>query len=346
MGEGTDEMRRTTWTSDEPYAAARREEPTVAHRYDRIDRTDYGRDKSSGEIRMDIEHTRAEMDETIRALKTRLSPDLLKERAIDNVITGLRTEARDMAKAARRNPLPAGLIAAGLAWLIYDTLTYSETDEFETAEFGPEQTFGYKAKSTVGSIKDKAKGALMGAARGARNVTSGVAHRARYATGSIAGRVREGTGHMAERARERSSGFASGAKERTGELAHRARERSGEIAHRMGEKTSRQAQRAKAGFDNAVVEHPLAVCLGAFAVGTAIALAFPETRKEDELMGETRDRLKEKAKARGRETMEKAQSVAEETLSSAKETAKQSSKEEFSQGSTERRHEEGLGPIS
>jgi hypothetical protein len=340
MGKGADEVRRTTWSADDSTTPGRF--TGTSGPLDGRD-LDIGRDKDAEDIRRELDHTRAEMDETIRAIKDRLSPGLLSERALDRIWEGIRVESRDVLHAARQNPMPAALITAGLAWLIYDTLTYSRKVEYEETDFGQEQTYGFKPKGAIGSIKEKAAGVFKGTARGARNITSGVAERARHATGSIVERAREKTGSVAERARGKTGDIAGRTKEATSRLASGAKHQAEHLAHKVGDMTAEQARRAKSVAGDAVVDHPLAVCMAAFAVGTALALSLPETRKEHELMGEARDRMLDKAKERGQTVMEKAQNVAKETLA----TVKEGTRAEFST-SNEPRHEgeEDYGPIS
>ncbi|HZM37213.1 MAG TPA: DUF3618 domain-containing protein [Burkholderiales bacterium] len=65
-------------------------------------------------------------------------------------------------------------------------------------------------------------------------------------------------------------------------------------------------ERARGGYDSMMRDHPLALGAVGLAIGAVIAAALPRTRKEDELMGEQRDRLAGQAKELGREQFEKA----------------------------------------
>jgi hypothetical protein len=58
------------------------------------------------------------------------------------------------------------------------------------------------------------------------------------------------------------------------------------------------------------------------AVGAAVGFAFPSTQKENELFGEARDNLMERAQSVASETAQKVQRVAEETADAAKEAAR------------------------
>jgi ElaB/YqjD/DUF883 family membrane-anchored ribosome-binding protein len=68
----------------------------------------------------------------------------------------------------------------------------------------------------------------------------------------------------------------------------------------------RQFERARTGYDWIVREQPLALGAIGLAVGALLAAAAPRSRIEDEWMGETSDRLTERAKETGREQLERA----------------------------------------
>lgn len=103
---------------------------------------DYDSDenKSSEEIKADIEHTRQEMSEKINQIQERLDPQRLKEHAQETVrsvvadtsnsiMSYLQTDSAHMGLAAieimRRNPIPSALVGLGLGWLVIEALSSS-----------------------------------------------------------------------------------------------------------------------------------------------------------------------------------------------------------------------------
>jgi hypothetical protein len=75
--------------------------------------------KNSAEIQRDIDHTRAEMSETLEALRGRLSPGELFEQAISYVKEGGASEfTSNLGDTIKHNPVPTALIGIGLAWLM------------------------------------------------------------------------------------------------------------------------------------------------------------------------------------------------------------------------------------
>lgn len=72
--------------------------------------------KSAAEIEREVEAQRAGIDDTMEALRDRLSP----QAAVDYGLDYLRGDGgRRLMRAVRENPLAAGLAAAGIGWLLY-----------------------------------------------------------------------------------------------------------------------------------------------------------------------------------------------------------------------------------
>jgi ElaB/YqjD/DUF883 family membrane-anchored ribosome-binding protein len=108
---------------------------------------------------------------------------------------------------------------------------------------------------------------------------------------------------------------ASSVAGRAGELKNKAGERIGEL----GSEARRQTRRIRTNLEHAAEENPLALAIGAAVVGLALGMLLPGTRREDELMGSTRDqlvdgaeRVKDAAVEAGRELKETIRTEIEE----------------------------------
>jgi hypothetical protein len=64
-------------------------------------------------------------------------------------------------------------------------------------------------------------------------------------------------------------------------------------------------------------ENPLAVGAGALLLGAVVGLAIPETEKENELLGETRDSVMDKAQQMAKTATSRAQDAAADLVSDA-----------------------------
>jgi len=81
-----------------------------------------------------------------------------------------------------------------------------------------------------------------------------------------------------------------------GDMARNATEMVGDYTSRGREQVSEMANETERAFNRWIRENPLAIGAAAVAVGAVIGTAIPETRRERELIGDTRDRLVDAAK--------------------------------------------------
>jgi hypothetical protein len=142
-------------------------------------------------------------------------------------------------------------------------------------------------------------------------------------------------GELAGASRDASAGFARSVYHRAGEAGEGLRHGAGNAgrsvargARYVGRKTrsssraaGRQLQQGYAysrdTVSAAMDEYPLAAGAAFLGLGLLLGFALPETRYEDEMMGEASDELKQRAKETGREAVHRAQEVAMATAEAA-----------------------------
>ncbi len=288
-------------------------------------------DPEIASIRADIGRTRQETARTIDAIQRQLSPATLKVQARDKVkemtvdkAKAMTRNATDLAKdtgvtmfeTIKDNLIPTILITSGIAWLIkdnnlsrddggrrpigYPPHVYPDYDEWA---YAPDEEFRAMPEEADLESYERSGGRVRRSAEGAKARARDAGHR-----------VSDATRH----ARERAAHMASGTRERVGHMRHGISRR----ASAFGEESRYHYRRARRGFFDTMNENPLALAGAALAVGTLFGLAVPETEREREWMGDTRDELLHEAKEKGTETLEKAQHVAEHAAESAAEAAK------------------------
>lgn len=283
------------------------------------------RDQIEAQSRKDPERLEREIDqqrdmigEIISALENRLSPGDIVERVM-RAGNGTGGEfARNLGSVVRANPMPTLLATAGLAWLyasrsdsapVEQSSSGYDRDYTSTGTTSTSSTDGNRGEGHAygDSLKDKA-------AHKASDLKDGLSDRASH--------LREGASHMRETASEKWSD----AKDAVGEKAHHA---AGSVRH--------QAHRARAGFSDLMEDNPLVIGAIALGIGALLGAALPTTRKEDELMGETGDKLRSKAgdakdvvRDKGREVAQEAREKGEETAREIKEGSSRSSSHDSS----------------
>ena len=270
-----------------------------------------GRDEIR-EISDSIEQTRDQMTRTIEELQQRLSPDHIKAQIREHVREATVGKVEDMAQRAsstmyevRRNvvdtvsanPVPAALVAFGLAWLWMNRRSSS-------GSYGAR----FRGADDYGGWREEDRYA---------EPASGVVGRARDAISGAAEQVQRTGSEFAASARDRVSSAMDQAQQTGSELAAKARDRMSDIVDRTQQTAGRvmntaqdQAYQAQQRFNRAMDENPLAVGMLALAAGTAIGLAIPQTRKENEWMGETRDGLVDTAQRAVKDAADQVRAVA------------------------------------
>lgn len=275
----------------------------------RVDATQDGDVTTSddpGEIREDIEATRASMSETIDEIQDRLNPDALKEQAKDAVreaTIGRAQEAMEnvsdraqymmsstggsVVDTVRQNPVPAAIAGIGLGWLWMNRSKNRTQNTYYQP--GRHTTLVEGRYSSPGFERYQEREARYFAETDGESRVEG----AREAVGDAASKVQEKAGHLTEQASEWT----------------------GRAQHEMVDARSQAADM----FERT----PLVGGLLAAGAGLALGMLLPETEKENEWMGEKRDQLVEQAQSKAQDVVEKVQTVAQDAAESAKESAEQ-----------------------
>lgn len=131
----------------------------------------------------------------------------------------------------------------------------------------------------------------------------------------------------ADGAKAKAESLAGGAQDKMSGLAQETRKRMARIksgTQASAGNASYQARRAKTQFTHMMQEQPLIMGVLGIALGAAVGAALAPTRHEDELMGEARDDVVDKASEVGQRGSEKLGSTAQAATEAA---SRQASKE-------------------
>jgi ElaB/YqjD/DUF883 family membrane-anchored ribosome-binding protein len=267
-------------------------------------------ERSPGEIRAEIERTRADMGETIDEIQDRLRPGNVAARVTESVREATVGKMREMAHSAQD-----ALTGRGNAW----------------DDYGDDESYGL-----IDRIRDHPVPFTLATVSIAWLAFAGRGHR-RPSDRAIYGSTAYGEPYIRETRmrddRSRSYYGSAGARGDTGEptvgrtmhdaaeglrhaagdvrhTASEATSRMGEVTRETGYEVRRRARRTTNQLERMVRDNPLMVGAIAAAVGAAVGLIVPETQREHELMGDARDQLFEKAKETATEAKERVEQAA------------------------------------
>jgi len=113
---------------------------------------------------------------------------------------------------------------------------------------------------------------------------------------SAAGAVKDAASHAVDSVKDATGHAVETIKEAASDLNHQAHETAAHLKS--------TARRARMSFWQTMEENPLAVGATLLTLGAIAGFALPSTRKEDSLMGETRDHLLGSVKEAGHQVVE------------------------------------------
>ena len=257
--------------------------------------------KDPADIQRDIQHTRAEMTETVDAITARFEPEYLKEQAKDVVRSTARDAGSSMIDTIKDNPVPALLTAVGIGWLLTQGASGSDRDrrDYEEHYFRIYGRYPDYRRAYV-TLRDPQYG--QGGHDGGHDGGRSMGDRASDA---------------ADHARNRAGDAVEGARQKAGDLADRA----GDRLHEAEEQAAYYGRQATSWLQSQVNRNPLGVGAAALAAGALVGMAVPETDAENRLIGEQAEKVKREAKSAAEEKLDQAKTVASRVADEAKDKA-------------------------
>jgi ElaB/YqjD/DUF883 family membrane-anchored ribosome-binding protein len=233
----------------------------------------------------------------------------------------------------RQNPIPAAMVGIGLGWLVNSARSkqgkyrsFSEQRAYGTTgtvqygggtgqyggswDTGAMGTTGYGTTGSYGG-PDYASTTYQAGGSGGQGVGQKV--------GDAASQVGQTVGQTVGNVGQTVGQTASQVGQTAGEVVGNVQQTAGQVAEQVGQTAQQSAQQvqytARQVGDNAsrmFQQNPLGAGVIAVAAGTVLGMALPATRKEREILGETRDKV-----------IDRVESTASEALSQAEDQARQ-----------------------
>jgi ElaB/YqjD/DUF883 family membrane-anchored ribosome-binding protein len=213
---------------------------------------------------------------------------------------GVATSAyRNVAYQVKKHPVPAVLVATGVAWMIIDAASEDEG----------------QASSARGDIDDLQRA---GAAKKGPHVLEKAQtkfNEAKHAASEVAEATKEKASALGEAASEAAENFTR----RAQDVYSQGRSTAERVGHQMQQGYRSGTEQLEMGMR----EYPLAVAIGFAAAGALFGVLLPRTRSEDAFMGEKSDQLLDATKEKGQELLERGKAVAEGVAETAMGEARQ-----------------------
>jgi ElaB/YqjD/DUF883 family membrane-anchored ribosome-binding protein len=283
-------------------------------------------DRSSSEIASDIRERRNRMDATLDELSNQFTVRSIVNSALDwwanrqAPVPGggvARSAYRNVAFQVKKHPVPAVLVATGVAWMIIDAASEDEGSASDArGDLDDRQTPG--ASKEGAHLLEKAQSKLDQARHTASDVAGAAKEKASalgHAASDVAGAAKEKASALGE--------AASGAAENLTRRAQDVYSQSRTTAVKVSQGVQQGYRSGAEQLETAMREYPLAVAIGFAAAGALFGVLLPRTRPEDKFMGEKSDQLLEATKEKGQELLERGKEVAERVAETAMGEARQ-----------------------
>lgn len=293
-------------------------------------------------LKHDIERTRNEIEDTVLALETRLSPSRLKEQIStvkEHAVEQFRDAKEQMKTELKRDVNEAKQMVKGEIGEARAAVREATVGKVEHMVHRASNQFRETRTSLVDNVRENpvpfaliglgVGWLLMGRSRGqrfnryersfgyggdgGRNLGPRIAHAADGAKRVAADFVHD--------AREKASDVVGGVGDSVSEAFGAAKDRVGHVYEEGRDAASRtihdgrdRALAFERKAEHIVEDNPLAVGAIAFAVGAAVGLAIPASKAEDKLFGEAKQKLVQRATDAAREAVHMAEERATSAL--------------------------------
>jgi ElaB/YqjD/DUF883 family membrane-anchored ribosome-binding protein len=274
--------------------------------------------ESSETLRSDIDSTRRKMDETMDAIGDRLHGRHLLDEVLGFFRQNDRSReaGRKLANAAesavhavtdtvKRNPGPALLVGAGVAWFLYSATRNSSADEWdEDSSTDSDYRDDLTRTETLPDDPDLYYDRPLDYPSGDLKAEPSAGTTSKFAEAKNA--LRDKASNLKERSREKLA-----------DVGARAREKLDQARHRTQEVYARSRERVTSTFQ----QHPLEIGLGCLAVGFIAGLALPTPARLNRTAGPAIDRLRQRARRAGSQLVDKTTRVGRAAAEAAQEEA-------------------------
>jgi len=239
------------------------------------------------------EQAATKLRETVTQLKQETKEEIRDATLgrVERMVGEMREKGTSIMETVKANPIPAALVGVGLAWL------FMGKSEGSSSQRRSNNAYGYAGYN--GDNYDYGYGRSYRQEQSAGSSTSEMLQQK-------VSQVKDSVSEAADNVKEKTGDFVTQAQEQVGQIADQVQEK----AHQVQEKAHRVMDRSHSLMD----EYPLATGVLTLALGAAVGLMLPETQRENELMGEARNKLVSQVGDLAQTTVDKAQKLASDAI--------------------------------
>lgn len=277
--------------------------------------------KTAAQLEREVESQRAHLAQTLDRISARMTPGQVLDEAWEFARdSGGGEFARNLGTNVRDNPLPVGLITAGIAWLM-------------SGRSGKLPSVSNIARSAPASSRsrdravrpdplDTSYDGFAGSERfdnskGSEPEGPGLMARAASSVSSATSSAGEGLGRVAETA----SDAARIAMDDARESAENLRRSASENVRMFRDSASERSQKLRARAESFADEQPVVLAVAGLAIGALVGALARSTAAESRLMGDASDRIKDRAMDAAASGVEQAAGVVERTYEAVRDEA-------------------------
>jgi ElaB/YqjD/DUF883 family membrane-anchored ribosome-binding protein len=273
------------------------------------------RQKTAAELEYEVETQRAQLSRTLDRISARMTPGQVLDEAWEFARdTGGGEFARNLGANVRDNPLPVGLITAGIAWLMSGRS--GGLPRVSRASGRPD----YKAprKSRLDTSYDGYAGSGRRAGGGNDEAEGpGLLSKAAGSVASTATSARERLG----RAVGTAGDAAQISMEDASDTAEQLRRSASESIRSFRDSADEQSRKVRARAETFADEQPVLLAAAGVAIGALVGAMARSTAAESRVMGEASDRIKDRAMDAAASGVEQAAGAVERTYKAARDEA-------------------------
>ncbi|MFO0591499.1 MAG: DUF3618 domain-containing protein [Polyangiaceae bacterium] len=279
-----------------------------------------GESEEAIRLRAEIAATRENIGSTIGALQQKLSPAALAEQAKTVVRDATIGKVENMVHDAeyritrtgysfldtiRENPIPAAMAAIGIAWLFMNRRSASE--------YGGDYNYNYNPNYDArwGRRFDRRQGLQSDFRQDLGDVGRRVEGAAEQAGQTLSDKAHDVGQAISDKAQQAGHAISDTAHDVGQAITDKANQAGQAMKEYAGE-IEEQGRRLETRLEQVYRDNPIAVGAVVLAAGTAVGLAIPISRVEDQWLGAARDEVMDKAANLAHETLEKVESAAKQ----------------------------------